>query len=388
MYKNLQILGNGQIWNLKKVSPAAWHKTFEDLFSGRALGEMARDTGQLFPRNKRIFSRFKEKGRITGLSVTKALLSRDRQANEAAISLLEILAKNASLGIKALSQGRGFKPNWPTRERNYWKNLDIVIIGGGVSRGLTGEILVRLIKRYLSKNSFSCIKVFQAEFPGKESGFLGAVLNLLKPISKEAKKRGLKKIAAIGLDLGRDKIGAGLLAINPIMAKIILRRKNEPWLFRSSLRTPCQRYLKIFKDSRRDYTKTERAKGKYIRGLILRQMANLIIKAQVETRKSGLETSRNIGVAVPGSATSDGYIINSTDYLPFFKKQDGFNFARKLEDSLAETGMPGYRVNIINDGIAAGIANVYFGSFRTKQAKFAFFGVGSGLGGCVGRVYR
>jgi predicted NBD/HSP70 family sugar kinase len=374
----LKILGDGQIWDLRGILPKTREKTFEDLFSGRALAQMASKF--------RIFSRFKEKGRITGLSVTKALLSNDPEAKKQAKIVLEDLAKNGALGIKTLVEGKGSKENW-SRQKKYWRNLNLVIIGGGVSEGTTGRILIRLIKKYLSKkskNNLSKIKVYQAIFSGKEAGFLGAVINILKPICNEAKKKGLNKIAAIGLDLGREKIGIGLLVINTNSEEIILKRKENPWLFRYSVRTPGQQRLKSFLDSRTDYTNQERIIGQHLRKLILKQMTNLIIQTQTKAQEFGLENSRNIGVAVPGCPSPDGSIINSTDYLPFFRKQDGFNFKKRLEESLTKKGMADYHVYIINDGIAAGIANIYFDSSSVKRGKFAFLGVGSGLGGCLG----
>jgi hypothetical protein len=379
----LKILGDGQIWDLRGILPEAREKTFEDLFSGRALGQMAQKANRQ-PLTRGFFSPFKEKDKITGLSVTKALLSNNSGAKEAAMVLLEDLAKNAALGIKAFSENKGFKPNWSVRKKNYWKNPDIIIIGGGVSNGKTGKILVSLIKRYLSKEGGSDIRVYQAKFSGKESGCLGAVIGILKPICNEAKRKGLKKITAIGLDLGREKIGVGLLVINTNSEEIILKRKENPWLFRYSVRTPAQQRLKSFLDSRTDYTNQERIIGQHLRKLILKQMTDLIIQIQTKAQEFGLENSRNIGVAVPGCPSSDGSIINSTDYLPFFRKQDGFNFTDRLEESLATRGMMDYQIHIINDGIAAGIANIYFDSSSVRKGKFAFLGVGSGLGGCVG----
>lgn len=374
--KDLKILGDGQIWDLKGVSAPGSRKTFEDLFSGRALGEMAKA--------KRVFCRFKEKGKITGLSVTRALLSNEPQAKKQAKIILEGLAKNGALGIEALTKGKGFK-NWSRQKRNYWKNIDIVVIGGGVSEGKTGGLLVNLIKKYLSKNGFAKIKVYQARFAGKEAGVLGAVINIIKLICKEAKTKGLKTIAGMGLDLGRDEIGVGLLAINPGAEKI-LKQKKDYWRLMYSVKTPYKKYLKKFLDSRQDYTKTERRLGRHIRSTILERMRDLIIKAQTRVQKLGLACSGNIGVAVPGSVAPGGSILNSTDYLPFFRKKDGFNFTRSLEELLRKKTLHDYRVYIINDGIAAGMANVYFDFLKTEHKKFAFLGVGSGLGGCVGII--
>ncbi|MBU4346187.1 MAG: hypothetical protein KKH29_02535 [Candidatus Omnitrophica bacterium] len=377
MEKSLKILGNGQVWDLKGILPATPQKTFEDLFSGRALGRMARG-------NRKIFSRFKEKGKITGLSVTKALLSRKPQARRMALMLLEDLAKNAALGIEALTEGKGIKEKWLDKERRYWRNLDSVVIGGGVSEGATGRILVTLIKRHLSKNGHFHIQVHQARFPGKEAGFLGALINILEVICNEGKRKELEKIAAVALDLGREEIGVGLLAIETDSGRIILSKKKQPWLIQYSVKTPYQRQLKIFLDARRDYTKRERIKGGQIRGLILKRIANLIVQALNKTQELGLVCSGNIGVAIPGAPSADGFIIDSTNYLPFFRKQDGFNFARALAETFNKRGLSGYRAHLINDGIAAGIANTYFDFPKIRRGKFAFLGVGSGLGGCVG----
>jgi len=112
MNKELKILGDGQIWDLKGISPDARGKTFEDLFSGRALGQMAYDFNRHLPPQEKIPSRFKEKGKITGLSVTKALLSNNQNAKKTAKIILKDLAKNAALGITCLNIGKGTKKNW------------------------------------------------------------------------------------------------------------------------------------------------------------------------------------------------------------------------------------------------------------------------------------
>jgi len=378
MNRYLKVLGDGQIWDLEGIAPDAPQKTFEDLFSGRALGRMAQE-------EIKIFAAFKEKGRITGFSVTKALLSSNKEAKDAARVLLARLAKNAALGIEALNKGKGFKKNWSGQKKAYWKNLDYIIIGGGVSEGLTGKILVGSIKKYLSRARLFDIKVFQAKFPGKEAGFLGAAINIIKEIRNEAETKAVKVIAAIGLDLGRDEIGVGLSALNADSGKF-LKQGNNYWLFKYSVKTPYKTYLKKFLDSRRDYTSSERKFGKHIRSTILKRMSDLVARAENKSQKIGLVCARNVGVAVPGATSPDGYIVNSTDYLPFFRKQDGFNFAGKLEESLIKTGHRGWRIHLINDGIAAGVANGYLGLPGKEEGKFAFLGAGSGLGGCVGEV--
>ena len=255
MNKELKILGDGQIWDLKGISPDARGKTFEDLFSGRALGEMA-------GKKKKVFRAFKVKNRITGLSVTKALRSHDQKAKKTARIILEDLAKNAALGITCLNIGKGTKKNWTAQKRNYWKNLQFVIIGGGVSEGHTGKILVGLIKKYLSKKGLTDIGVFQAKFPGKEAGFLGAVINIIQEIRREAQARGLKSIGGIGLDLGREEIGVGLVKINSGSGEI-QKQSRDYWVFKSSTKTPKQSYLKHFLDSRNSYTQSEKIKGEH-----------------------------------------------------------------------------------------------------------------------------
>lgn len=382
--KHLEILGDGQVWDLRGILSDYPQKTFEDLFSGRALAQMAKEVNQHLPPGKKIFSQFKEKGKITGLSVTRALLEPNREAKKQAILLLKELAKNGASGIAALTEGRGFKEHWVPQKRAHWKDLDAVIIGGGVSEGLTGKTLVRLIQNYLCQARHSRIQVTQAKLPGKEAGFLGGIINTLKIICTEAKEKNLKVIGAIGIDLGREEIGVGLSAINPNTKRNILSSGKNYWLLRQAVKTACSRERKIFLDSRHNYTLKERRRGERCRQIILKQIAGLIIQAAARAQRHKLATAQNIGVATPGSTTPDGYILNSTDYLPFFRKQDGFNFARALEGLLVKKGLSGYSIHIINDGIAAGMANVYFS--HLERGKVAFLGVGSGLGGFIGKV--
>ena len=378
----LQILGDGQVWDVKEILPDAKEKTFEDLFSGRALGRIAREFNQNLPANKRVLSQFKEKGKITGISVTKALLSNNPEAQHIAGQILKLLAQNAARGIDALYKGKAVKPTWSPQDRDNWRKFDIIIIGGGVSEGKTGRTLVRFIKKYLSKRSLAHVAVCLAKFPGKEAGFIGALINIRKLICKEAKQKSLKSIAGIGLDLGRQEIGVGLLSISPESEGILKGKKNF-WLFKHSVKTPYPKYLKAYLDARQDYTRQQRDLGIRIRTSILKQMARLVMLAKKKAKEFGLENSKHIAVAVPGR-THQGYILDSTDYLPFFRKKDGFNFTCALQDLLHNRGMQGYKIHLINDGIAAGIANVYSGGFTINKGKFAFLGAGSGLGGCVG----
>jgi len=381
----LKVLGDGQIWDVRGISAAALDKTFEDLFSGRALGGMAFGFDQECPSGKKIFSRFKEKGKITGFSVTKALLSSNKEAVKKANGLIDKLAENGALGIEILVKGRGIKKNWPDNKRNCWKGLNKVIIGGGVSEGLTGKILISSIRKHLLKRGVSGIEVCQAKFPGKEAGFLGAIINFLfieKP--SQNRKAGIAAIkAGIGVDLGREDIGVGISMVHFRKGEI-LRRGGKHWFYNGSLKTPFRSYRRRFLDSREDYARAEKEKGIKIREAILSRIADLIFRAQKKMMAQGIDCSRHIGVAVPGEVSKDGYILNSTDYLPFFRKKDGFDFCGELKFLLEKKGLPGAEIKLVNDGIAAGIANIYFGVPKNTHGKFAFLGVGSGLGGCVG----
>jgi len=385
--KQFKLLGDGQIWDLKEISPVAAQDTFEDLFSGRALAGLAQKADQQLPKNKRTFSRFREKGKITGLSVTRALLGSEAKARQNAAVLIDKLAQNGAAGITALTGAGGSKDSWSAKEKAYWKDLDRVIIGAGVSEGLTGRILVRGIKKYLSRSSLSRIRIVQAKFPGKEAGFLGAVASILSLIFKEAAEKKAGLIAAVGIDLGREDIGVGLVTINPALDIAIVKRGKNYWLFKDSVKTASRRDLNIFLDARRDYTAKEKEKGRRIRASILNKMAALILKAQQKAKNLKFTTSRHIAVAVPGCPSAEGYILHSTDYLPFLRKDDAFNLARNLENLLTKKGLSGYHIHLINDGIAAGIANIYFNLSQAKNGeKIAFLGPGSGLGGCVGKV--
>lgn len=371
----IEILGDGQIWDLKGVDPGRPEKIFEDLFCGRVLEEKARQ-------NPRIFSRYIEKGkdRITGMSVTLALGDRKNPASSrAALKILNDMAVDAGRGIEALSRGTGFKSGWSRKDIALWKGISTVVIGGGVSRSGTGRILLKGIKAYLRKSGLPEIEVRQAQFPGKESGFLGAIAHILEPAcSRFGDKNG--RWGLIGVDLGRDKIGVGILMVNPKSCAII--GKSRP-VCRFELRTARPRTrIKDFRKNRR--------KGIEIRNRIVAQIAGLVIKARSVAAKKGIECLPLIGLATPGKVSSDGYIDGGTDYLPFFTRSDGFHLPSAVEKNLQEKGAAGFRVRIINDGIAAGLANLRLGMDfqRLKPGKYAFLGPGSGLGGCLCRIRR
>lgn len=384
MDKYCTILGDGQVWDVRGVSPEAPEATFEDLFSGRALGRMAREANLRPSLTKGAFSPYRQKGRITGVSVTRALLSSNARAQRAARSVLDEFARMAALGIQALHTASASKRRWSAQEQNHWRNLDVVIIGGGVSEEETGRFLVRLISRHLARLGLSHIRLLQACFPGKEAGFIGAVIRVIRPIIKEALQKKVRTIAAIGLDVGRDEIGVGLLALTVPTGRLVRHRQGY-WFFRKSVKTAPRGCLVHFFDARRDYSARERKLGRRMRSEIMQRMVALIAEARQAAQEKGLVCARHICVAVPGRVVDDGAIADSTDYLPFFRQRDGFNFGRSLERMLHSEGLQGIRVKVVNDGIAAGIANAYFDR-RVNGGKFAFLGVGSGLGGCVGRV--
>jgi hypothetical protein len=349
---------------------------------------MAQAADRKSPPGEKVFSRFKEKNKITGFSVTQALLSRHPRAEEAALRLLEDLAKNGAAGIKALILGQGRKDNWTRKEKKYWQGLKSVIIGGGVSEGLTGKRLVSLIKRSLAKEGLLDIRVEQAKFPGKEAGFLGAIINVIELVLREARQKRLRKIAAVGLDLGRQDIGAGTCIIDVVSKKIMLNNRKQPWFFQDSIKTPFAEYRQAYLDCRRDYNQKEYRQGIRIRNRILDEMVDLIVQSRARAEDLGFFSSSHIGVATPGAPSQDGAVLNSTDYLPFFRKQDRFNLKEALQELLGQRGLFNYQLHLLNDGIAAGAANAYFSFSKIRRGKFAFFGVGSGLGGCVGWKLR
>ncbi|HTY45755.1 MAG TPA: hypothetical protein VMD52_07200 [Patescibacteria group bacterium] len=374
--KKITVLGDGQVWDVRGIDPAHPGVIFEDVFCGRVLEEKAR----LRPG---IFGRYIEKGKagITGMSVTLALLDRrNRKAQEAALAIVQEVAASAGSGIAALAAGRGYKPGWTRQESALWKGLSCVIIGGGVSRGKTGSIVVAGIKDRLAKEGLGNIAVTKARFPGKESGFLGAAVNVLEVACRQTKARGLSRAGVISIDLGRDKTGVGILMVNPRTCGII-KNTSFLWKYRFSVRT-------VRSNSRIKCFAKQKSLGLQLRARVIHQLAGLIIRAKAHAEKIGIAYSTHVGLALPGEASADGYLLGSTDYLPFFTKKDGFHFTAAVENELARCGFPDFHLHIVNDGIAAGLANIKLGFDlkRLKDGKYAFLGPGSGLGGCLCRV--
>lgn len=386
--RQIKILGNGQIWDIKGVDPDNPEKIFEDLFSGRALGEMAREyekkgTGRIFRAKKQKFclSPFL----ITGHSVSRALVSKDKLAQQHAKQVLSDFSLNGARGIEHLTKGTAIKTKWSRRERDHWRNLSGVIIGGGVSEDATGRLIVKEIKKCLKSRHLGRINIYQAKFPGKESGFLGAVAYCLPYALKKSHRE--KNLALIGLDIGRADIGVGVSVFNAKTGKMILYKGN-PWKFTQSKNTPYSSQLHIFKDSYKRYSKAEIALGKRIRNDLIDAIVQLIINAIKKIEKHKICCSKFVGIGLPGETDNAGYMIGSTHYLPFLEKQHGFHFAGAVKKRLEKLGAKGYNIQILNDGIAAGLANLRFGIGldKLKRGKYAFLGPGSGLGGFVGEV--
>lgn len=384
--KRIEVLGNGQIWDVLGIDKDNPKLSFEDLFSGRALEKILYDFEAEYKKNhiyhkrgKSFFSEYLEAGRLRGTAVTKALLSKKPIKVKIAKYILEKLASNGVKGIIVLNNGSGYK-NWNKKESGYWRDIDNVIIGGGVSKNYTGKIIVNTIRKGLNKIGYKKIKVFQARFPGKESGFLGAVVNVVEKFVK----KNSSLVAVIGLDLGRDKIGAGFVSVDAKKGKI-LENKNK---FLDSMiidKTPGGANLKMFLDSKRDYSKNEIVLGNRIRKEILEKIVDLI-KANIKIIQSQkINCFKYVGISIPGEVDKQGNIIGSTDYLPFLRLGDNFYFKKELENLFEKNGLKGFKAVIINDGIAAGISNIYFDK-RVKGGKIIFLGVGSGLGGFAGRI--
>ena len=154
--KKIAILGDGQIWDVSGIDEKNPKIMFEDLFSGRALGESARlfDRLALKKYGRTLFAQFKEKGKleVTGVCVTRALLNKkDKLSREAAETLLKEMAGDAARGIELLATGKARKRGWGPKEYGQWKDLQAVIIGAGVSTGKTGAVIIKAIKDYLRK---------------------------------------------------------------------------------------------------------------------------------------------------------------------------------------------------------------------------------------------
>jgi hypothetical protein len=256
-----------------------------------------------------------------------------------------------------------------------------VVIGGGVSQGKTGKILIQGIKNHLRAHGLGGLTVSQAKFPGKESGFLGAAVSLLDAACAEAGSGKIKQLGIIGIDLGRDRVGAGILMVNPQTCAIIGKKAGQGIIYRYEEKT-CRSSSRLKQFDR------QRKLGEKLRGDIVGQTADLVERTRAQAEKRKINYSRQIGLAIPGEVAPDGYLLGATDYLPFFTKKDGFHFAKAVEKELQRRGISGLRIRLINDGIAAGLANLRLGLGlgHLKSGKHAFLGPGSGLGGCLCKI--
>ncbi|NQT07379.1 MAG: UTP--glucose-1-phosphate uridylyltransferase, partial [Candidatus Omnitrophica bacterium] len=390
--KRVEVVADVQVWNLEGVvGPEVARELysrdsviFEDIFSGRGLAQIAE------VRNKELFMRFMEEGEteITGMAVTRALLSQDEEAREAAREILEDeFGLYLGKGIETLLKGTGTKDGW-TKEQliETWQGTKCFIIGAGVSMGETGEAVIRGAKRYLQSVGLADIELIQAKFPGKEAGFVGTAAHSLPYILEEEPAQA--ELGVIAIDFGRTKTGVGLLKVDPQRGTLLEASDERIELYSDEIDTPSATDRETFQDPDREYNEEEQREGLQVREGIVDTIARQIIEGIEKARQEGLDVSKHLGVSSPGEVDDEGYLVGSTDYLPFFQKKDGFCFKKAIEARLEDLGYEGYEVHVVNDGTAAGLGNIRFGLdfAQLPEGKYAYLGPGSGLGSALLRV--
>ena len=99
---------------------------------------------------------------------------------------------------------------------------------------------------------------------------------------------------------------------------------------------------------------------------------------------------REVGAFLLHVRFAEGYLVGSTSNLPFMQRIHGFNFTedltRRVNELLAERGIDvPVMIKTLNDGDAAGIANILFDAavVKTPGEKIGFMGPGTGLGGAL-----
>ncbi|MBN1793328.1 MAG: hypothetical protein JW844_00010 [Candidatus Omnitrophica bacterium] len=423
---DIAILGNGQIWDVTKIRDDRPEAVFEDLFSGRSLKEraLAFDRQHAADHGGRaIFGAFLEEGKtsVTGRSVTLAFESGNEEAVSAAQTVLDEMAVDCARAVEMVTKGTAVKEAWTENEKKMWQDIRCLVIGGGVSRGETGRYIIEKITGYFRKDpKLRPIDVFQGRYPGKESGILGAVAYAVPFILHEGEFS--QDACIIGIDFGRTELGVGVVRLDLRMNKIYPAPSTQgtaegPFLFYKSVSTYDPDALLPFADACREYSEEERARGIEIRTEIVRRIVDLTREAIDFTKAEGLSVSRNIGVGSPGEVSKDNWLVSSTQYLPFFQEKDGFRLGDALRRTLEEgegftpldngssddavgtqsengteverapsnnDNITGFNFHIVNDGIAAGLANIRFGlasQEEMREGRYMFLGPGSGLGG-------
>lgn len=379
----LKIRGNHEIWDIigflpnteeEKIKeilgfPTGYRIKLEDLVSGQGIARYAsvylKEIGK-----EDLFNEFIQNGRLTGKAVAEAFNKGNPEQRKVAEEIFYRIGRYLGMGIKALvlNEGEKAEVEWSKEDWNYWRKVRQIILGGFIPEaGEEAEVLIKGAKDLLTKEGLGYIEIKRAPFKGKEAGILGTVAYVVSQKGCCFGKEGEKRIGILAIDFGRTHIATGIVEVNSSSGDL----SSSP---QSAILYKKDSKVKIWIEDPKGGTFKDRE-------VLIDQFVEEIVEAITYAQRYGIPLAKDIGICSPGVVDEDGYFTGGINYLPFGTKGSGFHLPSILEEKLAQKGYLGYKIYLLNDGVAQALGNIRYGLQIHQKNMIGYMGLGSGLGG-------
>ncbi len=233
--------------------------------------------------------------------------------------------------------------NW-----SYWKNTEEVFIGGGLSEGVSGDILIREAKSYLSKNKENSIELKKIHYHPSVAGLIGTTYFLPQKVRGDT---------ILAVDLGGGNLRTGLITSTPNMKETLVHYTNLlNW-----------RTLDLDKKS----------------------LVDLIVQEVLDCLKVGKQLDIKIseygGIAIPALLDDEGFITGKDRNLPGDWTKTDFHMPSIIENKIKERGFKPMKFIAQNDVVCQGLSEL---PFMQDVKEWGILTVGTGLGNARFRTHK
>lgn len=244
-------------------------------------------------------------------------------------SALRRMGRNLGLVIKRIL-------SW-----KYWKRTERIYLGGGVSEGKIGDILLEEAKNFITAETSLSVELRKIHYPPAVAGLIGVTYFIP---TKHRRK------ATITVDLGGGNLRTGLI-LPPT------EDENAGVLYSNFLNW---QKLGLSRDSLADLISSE------------------IIDCLKVSRKTKTKISKYIGVGFPALVDEEGYVVGKDRNLPGNWTDPQFHLPSIINSKIEEeTDFGGFKFMIKNDAVCQGLSEI---PFVHGVREWGILTIGTGLG--------
>ncbi len=223
---------------------------------------------------------------------------------------------------------------------SYWRNTEKVFIGGGLSEGASGDVLIRQAEKHLSKVLDISVDLRKIHYHPAVAGLVGSTYFLPREVKGEP---------SLTVDLGGGNLRTGLITSVP-------GPEQDPVHYSKLLNW---RKLNLDRKS------------------LVNLIAREILDCLKIGKEIGLKISKFGGLAIPALIDEEGYVIGKDRNLPGDWTSPGFHLPSILEAEIEEKGFESIKFIARNDVVCQGLSEI---PFIEGVKEWGVLTVGTGLG--------